>query len=136
MKITNQSSHPPGFKDEVEFFTKLVVGITGVCYALGLLTTNLYLTRFGLTDFSVLRPKSVFTGAWVLAVLLIGSSPVFVAQHKSRNKSHENSVRHAWAYLRAYLIACRIPVGRLDMVYSLDHYSLRSPCGILMAALL
>jgi hypothetical protein len=106
------TSHPPqatGLKDAIEFATKLVAGIAGVCYAVGLLATNLYLTEFGFTDFSVLRPKSVLTGGWVLGVLLTSSSPVFVAWYKNRNRPPENRVRRAWAYIRAYLIACLIP---------------------------
>lgn len=65
--LLDQSS----MKETVELAAKLIAGLVVTCYACGLIAINAYLAQFGFTDFSVLRPKSIFTGCWVLAVMLI-----------------------------------------------------------------
>jgi len=98
-----------GFKDAFEFTTKLVAGIAGLCYAFGLLATNLYLMGFAFTDFSILRPRSVFTGGWVLAVFLLSSSPLLVAWYKNRDIATRGGLDRATKYAVAYFAAWPIP---------------------------
>jgi hypothetical protein len=56
---------------------KILVALLGVCYALGLLVSNQYLIGLGVSDFSSVRPKYIFTGLWTLLLLLFATAPVF-----------------------------------------------------------
>jgi hypothetical protein len=46
-----------------ESFGKIAVAITGICFLTGLIITNLYLLRWGIVDFSIVKTKYVLTGA-------------------------------------------------------------------------
>jgi len=64
----------------VEQTTKSVGYVFGICYVIGLLVVNLYLQQFGISDFSVLRPKAVFTGAWVLFLIALLGLPTVICR--------------------------------------------------------
>lgn len=60
---------------QLEPMAKALVAFVAGVYALGLLVTNRYLISFGISDFSSLRPRYVFTGTWALWLIIIGAVP-------------------------------------------------------------
>jgi hypothetical protein len=59
-------------KDLIEVIGKFTIGIVALCYALGLLVVNLYLSRYGVYSLSLFRLNYIMAGIWVL-------SPYFIA---------------------------------------------------------
>jgi len=57
--------------------SKAIVVFLGLCYAVGLLTFNLFLHSHGITDFTLVRPRAILTGAIVIGSLsLIAFGPI------------------------------------------------------------
>lgn len=54
------------------------MAVLAVLYGFGLLITNQYLSRIGVTDFSSIRPKYVLTGAWGLTLIAAAAFPAIV----------------------------------------------------------
>ena len=56
-------------------------------YGTGLAMNNVFLDRVGIHDFSLIKPKAIFTGAIVLgSIALISAGPLFViARHVGTN---------------------------------------------------
>jgi hypothetical protein len=44
-------------------------------YGIGLLVTNTFLAKYGISDFSIVKPQCLFTGSWSLLLLLLVSLP-------------------------------------------------------------
>jgi hypothetical protein len=63
-------------RPEVEQLSKLMVIIGLLLYIIGLLCVNGYLLSFGIVDFSLVRARFVYTGALIVAALLISSIPL------------------------------------------------------------
>jgi hypothetical protein len=61
-------------------------------YGVGLLVTNFYLARWGISDFGPLKPKYVITGAWSLTLCLIASLPVTVPLFELRRRAKRSPV--------------------------------------------
>lgn len=61
--------------EHVEPIAKAAVAFIALVYTLGLLITNKYLISFGISDFSSLRPRYVFTGAWALWLIMLAALP-------------------------------------------------------------
>jgi hypothetical protein len=102
-------TQPANLKDAVELTAKLVAGLAIVCYAFGLISTNLYLAQFGITDFSVLRPKCIVTGSWVLSVILISSAPFMITWYKKPPSLTKRPYQRVFIYIGRYLVASIIP---------------------------
>jgi hypothetical protein len=45
-------------------------------YVIGLLVFNVFLAKYGITDFAALKPQCLFTGAWALLLLILAALPV------------------------------------------------------------
>ena len=55
-----------------------ILSVSGIfLYGLGLLVTNTFLSRYGASDFAILKPQCLFTGIWTFALLLLASLPGF-----------------------------------------------------------
>ena len=52
----------------VEAATKISLGLTAILYVVGLIVSNLYLITIGVTDFSLLKARCIFTGAWCVVL--------------------------------------------------------------------
>jgi hypothetical protein len=68
--VTNSSDPTGGFSANLEAIAKVAAGIVLAFYVIGLIAINGYLFGLGASDFSLLRPRFVYTGA------LIGFSAV------------------------------------------------------------
>jgi len=67
-------------KEESEEGTGSLALIVALVYGTGLAMNNIFLNQYGITDFSLLKPKAIFTGAIVLGSLaLISAGPLSVA---------------------------------------------------------
>jgi hypothetical protein len=62
-----------------ETILKLVSFVAVVLYGLGLFVANAYLTRFGITDFELLKPQCLFTGLWSMGYLICAGLPSLLA---------------------------------------------------------
>jgi hypothetical protein len=102
-------TQPANLKDAVELTAKLVAGLAIVCYAFGLISTNLYLAKFGITDFSVLRPKCIVTGGWVLSVILISSAPFLITLYRQPPSLTKPNYQRVFIHIGRYLVASIIP---------------------------
>jgi hypothetical protein len=53
--------------------------VLAVVYGAGLVTSNLFLSKWGLSDISLIKPKAIFTGAIVLGSLAtLAAGPIYV----------------------------------------------------------
>lgn len=62
---------PPGARLGLEPLVKSLAAITAVFYVVGFLTTNAYLYKLGVSDFSLLRTRFVLTGVLTLIPLAL-----------------------------------------------------------------
>jgi hypothetical protein len=62
---------PPGSKVAVEQLVKSLAAVTAVFYVVGFLTTNAYLYKLGVSDFSLLRTRFVLTGVLTMIPLVL-----------------------------------------------------------------
>jgi hypothetical protein len=47
-------------------------------YAIGLLVMNTYLAKYGITDFAILKPQCLLTGAWSTLLLILATLPALL----------------------------------------------------------
>ncbi len=62
---------PPGSKMAVEQLIKSLAAVTAVFYVVGFLTTNAYLYKLGVSDFSLLRTRFILTGVLTTIPLVL-----------------------------------------------------------------
>jgi hypothetical protein len=60
-------------KDLIELIGKFAIGFVAICYVVGLLVVNLYLSRYGVYSLSLFRLNYIMAGAWLLAPILLGT---------------------------------------------------------------
>ena len=65
------SGVPPRAKMPVETLVRSVAIVGAIFYVLGFLTTNAYLYKLGVSDFSLLRTRFILTGVLTLAPLVL-----------------------------------------------------------------
>jgi hypothetical protein len=65
--------------------------MVAAAYAVGLLASNVYLANLGITDFSLLKFKAIFTGALVLGSLVLVASP---AMQVGFNVTYRSKIAH------------------------------------------
>ena len=63
MKAQSESGQLLMTMGTIELVSKVVVAATGGCFLAGLISTNIYLLRWGIVDFSIVKTKFVLTGA-------------------------------------------------------------------------
>ncbi len=74
--------------------SKAGAALLAVVYATGLVTTNVFLYGHGISDFSVLKPRAIFTGAIVLCSLaLFAFMPTLIISNVAKNRG----VSKAWS---------------------------------------
>jgi hypothetical protein len=56
-------------RDDLERLGKLLAGLGVGFYVIGLLAVNGYLSRLGVSDFALARPRFVYTGALIAVIL-------------------------------------------------------------------
>jgi hypothetical protein len=77
--VIPSESSPPGLPESVgvlamgEHLLKGLAAFGVLAYVFGLLTVNTYLFRLGVTDFSLLKPRFIYTGALVGLCLTLGA---------------------------------------------------------------
>jgi hypothetical protein len=75
--------------DMAEKIAKAAALLLAACYGLGLMVSNQYLLRLGVSDFSSVRPKYVVTGMWTLLLAVFIAAPLlewFANRHKPARK--------------------------------------------------
>ena len=79
----------------IELITKSAAVALAVCYLVGLLVVNIYLWSLGISEFSLLKVRFVYTGAvvliWLSASLILSVLAVLIA-----SVSKEAEVEHVW----------------------------------------
>ena len=75
--VTERSEHKPedGSSNLIQHVAAVFAVTVASLYAVGLLVTNEYLMTLGFTDFNLLRPKCIITGAWAVLLMLACSGP-------------------------------------------------------------
>jgi hypothetical protein len=94
-----------GFVGTLEPAVKLV-SVAGIgLYVLALLVFNIFLAKYGITDFAALKPQCLFTGAWAFLLLALAATPVvlFDANRASTKRSRWQRLTTATAVLVAAL---------------------------------
>jgi hypothetical protein len=87
---TNVEGRPSGFQTLEAAGKVLAIG-AGFLYVSGLLMVNLYLLRFGASDFAILRTRYALSGMIVLVTFLLFSASGFYAVY-SEAAGHESQV--------------------------------------------
>jgi hypothetical protein len=83
---TIQEAYPPLTLGQIEGALRVFAGSALLAYVMGLVITNVYLVRFGATNFDLVRPRFIYTGAVFLMFLAVGAlAPAFV---QSLARSH------------------------------------------------
>ncbi len=60
-----------GFKETLELAGKLLIGLAGLCYVLGLIVVSIHLRSYGLNSLSLSQLHYVTAGVWVLLPVLV-----------------------------------------------------------------
>jgi hypothetical protein len=68
-------------------------------YAIGLLVMNTYLAKYGITDFAILKPQCLLTGAWATLLLMFATFPALIFVHAISEKRKPALRRYATALL-------------------------------------
>lgn len=76
-QVTDSPEQNTGEKKEAESEAGKLGLVFGLIYGTGLATANVFLAQYGTRDFSLLKPKAIFTGAIVLGTIaLISAGPM------------------------------------------------------------
>jgi hypothetical protein len=125
----------------LEAMAKLGAVIIAMLYVVGLLISNEYLTTLGLTDFSLLRVKCVFTGAWAVPMIFVASLPALTlwifepfAEFRKRYKTLAPALS-GWCFLFGFIELLAIFVSVFANSYLLklmspSHNSAEAVCKI------
>jgi hypothetical protein len=88
--VENSESSPPSlnetpgnrwssFASRAESFAKAGAAVGVLCYAVGLIVSNTYLTKYGVTDFGLLQPQCILTGCWTIIIISLAALPSVAA---------------------------------------------------------
>ena len=83
------------------------------CYAVGFIATNIYLLRIGISDFSIVKPKSILTGFLIVALLVVLSCfPVVLVSLFKKGRANWGGREWIWLALALIgLFACPVLIG-------------------------
>jgi hypothetical protein len=74
--------------------TVKIASLIGIgLYVIGLLVFNVFLAKYGITDFAALKPQCLFTGAWALSLLILAALPVVVFDSIFATKTRTTFIR-------------------------------------------
>jgi hypothetical protein len=65
----------------IDSIARLVGGMAVICYGTGLIVVNIYLMRFGVSDFNLLRTRFIFTGLLVVLMVTLATMLPLSAYH-------------------------------------------------------
>ncbi len=91
----------------LDMITKALGVLAIVFYSIGLVIQNLYLASLGVTDFELLRARSILTGILCAALLLVFTFPilaVYLAAFDNKTEPPRVRRRFAWTSLGICLI--------------------------------
>jgi hypothetical protein len=89
----------------VEAILKALSLFGAVLYVVGLLVMNAYFAKYGITDFAVLKPQSLLTGAWSLMLLAVASLPALAFVQAVSDKTLSVVKRYSKAMFGFVLLA-------------------------------
>lgn len=64
------STHAPS-KETLEVFGKIVIGLVGLCYVLGLIVVTIHLRKYGLNSLALSQLHYVMAGVWAMLPILV-----------------------------------------------------------------
>jgi hypothetical protein len=96
-ELTNKAFSAKVVFANIESILKVFSLIAVLLYAIGLIVTNAYLSQYGITDFSILKPASLMTGIWSLVIIALASIPGAFMLWKAT--SNETFLRKLWPIL-------------------------------------
>jgi hypothetical protein len=73
-------------------------------YVVGLLVVNAYFAKYGITDFALLKPQCLLTGAWSLLLIGVASLPAFAFVEAVSDKKLSGVKRYSKALLGLVLL--------------------------------
>jgi hypothetical protein len=92
-----------------EAMAKLAALAGLVLYAVGLVVTNTYLARFGLTDFATVKPQCVLVGCWTVLLLVLAAVPgiacLTVASELARGRVKRVLLSLVWLVVCGYFVS-------------------------------
>jgi hypothetical protein len=97
---------------------EVTIGVA-VVYAIGMLTTNVYLSRLGFTDFNLIRPKCIITGSWAALLMLACCGPALSLDRFKNGKITKK--RLAEELFAGYAVAAGLGLILLCSSVSLEH---------------
>jgi hypothetical protein len=132
-------------KIPIETLVRSVAIVGALFYVLGFLTTNAYLYKLGVSDFSLLRTRFILTGVLTLAPLalaLIGG--IYAALDVTLYGSHAGLTTRAYLWILAdiafpfalYFILFSVVAGNDPVTSARDAASLSAVCAIIVLVLL
>jgi hypothetical protein len=74
-------------------------------YVVGVLVTNTYFAKYGITDFAVLKPQCLLTGTWSLVLLAVASLPALAFVLAVSDKTLPVVTRYSKASIGFVLLA-------------------------------
>jgi len=94
-----------------ESILKLASLFAIVLYGLGLFVANAYLTRFGITDFDLLKPQCLFTGLWSVGYLVCAVLPSLLAYLTLFGNSTIGSLKRIFLSFIAVVVGIALGTG-------------------------
>lgn len=117
-----------GFLSQAESLLK-VLSLTGIfLYGIGLLVTNTFLSKYGTSDFSVVKPQCIFTGIWTLTILFLAALPGFavvIALAYGSGKALSRTIWEALLFIPMCYLASLLALGLFDIY--LGAYGVEAP---------
>ena len=104
-------THPP-LADELSFvesLSKLFAVALGILYLLGFLVVASYLSRYGVSSFSVLHLQYLIAGIWVLEPPVVHSSLTYAARRFDERASPEIQGKFNWRRFLISLVSQGLP---------------------------
>lgn len=117
-----------GWLDPWKELATTIVGLAGILYAIGFVLTNIYLLRYGISDFSLLKARYVATGALFVTIATLSIYPMYyvsmfvlewLIQRKSWLFSLEPEQPLAITMARQKLLELATPINWLDELLDL-----------------
>jgi hypothetical protein len=122
--VTRNSQGP--IKDTLELGAKLLFGLVGACYVLGLIVVTIHLRAYGLNSLSLSQLHYVTAGVWVLLPILvmiflgIFTKFMFDAQEKSVTKTRGAKAREIVPALLGVIIVFMAAVEYLGKPFGIQ----------------
>lgn len=104
-------------KEVVELVGRIMLGAVGLCYAAGLVSTNLYYGRYGVYTLSLIRLNYILAGLWWILPIFSLFLILFAIFHAVKERAFATGAPFKRQLLSGALIVASIVVPSTTLVF-------------------